>query len=401
MTITRRSFGKAAAAALGAPLLAGLEHPIPAAAAALSSGRNAQRAVAAYEAMQRHFYQPQQHLYAETFPATGNPYSFVWPLSQAYAATVDMAGLPGIGGRYAADVADRTVGLQLYWNPTPASHNPPSPPAPPSPPGYASGVMPPLGGGGDLFYDDNEWIGLASIQQYRMTGDATALDRAKAIFEVVRYGWDTDPSHPFPGGTYWTQAPWSHDRNTISNAPGAELGLHLALLTGGGSSYVSDSRRMYDWVNATLLAPNGLYWDHTDLGGTIEKTQWTYNQGVMLGAAALLAQATGEQAHLDRAVQLAHQALDFYEAAGRLFTQDRIFDAIFFRNLLRLHSVRPDGGYRQAMQSYADRLWEAVDPATGVLAVQPYKPVDLLDQAALVQLYALLAWDPAQYSKIT
>ena len=400
MTITRRSFGKGAVAALGAPLLAGLQQPLSAAAAAPSTGSNAQRAVAAYDAMQRHFYQPQQHLYAGTFPASGNPFSYVWPFSQAYAATVDMAGLPVIGSRYAADVADRATGLQLYWNPAPASHNPPSPPAPPSPPGYASGVMAPLGGGGDLFYDDNEWIGLASIQQYRMTGDAAALTRAQAIFQVVRYGWDPDPSHPFPGGTYWTQAPWSHDRNTISNAPGAELGLHLALLTGDRSA-VADSRRMYDWVNGTLLAPNGLYWDHVDLKGTIEKTQWTYNQGVMLGAAALLGQATGDGAYLDRATQLAHQALDFYTAANRLYTQDRIFGAIFFRNLLRLHSVRPDGGYRQAMQSYADRLWEAVDPATGVLAVQPYKPVDLLDQAALVQLYALLAWDPAQYGKIT
>jgi uncharacterized protein YyaL (SSP411 family) len=312
------------------------------------------------------------------------------------AATLDVLGLPGAGGRYAADVQDRVKGLAHYWNPTPTSHNPPSPPAPPSPPGYASYVIPPLGGGGDIFYDDNEWIGLASIQQYRMTGDSAALERAKAIFTLVRYGWDDDASHPDPGGTYWTMAPWSHDRNTISNGPGAELGLHLFSIT-NDKSYLDHSILMFDWANKYMLAPNGLYWDHVDLAGTVEKTQWSYNQGVMLGAAALLYRATGTRSYLDQATTLAQHALDFYQQGGRLYTQDVIFNAIFFKNLLLLSAVRPNPRYRSAMQSYADTLAQAVDGSTGILAVQPYNPVDLLVQSGYIQLQALLAWDPKDY----
>lgn len=390
MRTTRRTFGKTAAVMGGAVALG--VRTSPAGAAAVSSALYARRAVAAYQAMQNRYYVPNVQLYQEYSPQqSGNAYSYVWPFSQAMAATLDLLALDS---RYADDVRDRVTGLARYWNPTPTSNNPPSPP--PSPPGYASYVMPPLAQGGDLFYDDNEWLGLDALLQYRMTGDNEALNRAKAIYRLVQYGWDPDSSHADPGGTYWTQASWSHDRNTISNGPGAEIGLRLYLLT-KDSTYLDHSLEMYDWVNRYLKAPNGLYWDHVDLAGNIEKTQWSYNQGVMLGAAALLYLATGKGSYLDDAARIASTAVDFYMSGGRIYTQDAIFNAIFFRNLLFLNSIRADGRYRQALQTYADTVWQAVDPTTGLLAVQPYNPVDLNVQAALVQVQALMAWDPRDY----
>ncbi|MGI8869743.1 MAG: glycoside hydrolase family 76 protein [Mycobacteriales bacterium] len=394
---TRRSFGRSAAVLGGTVALGLTASPASAATSETTSasrGRNASRAVAAYRAMQRQFYVPAQKLYHGEAPlGTGNPYSYVWPFSQATAATLDMLGLDS---RYAGDVRDRAAGLASYYNPTPTSHNPPSPPAPPSPPGYASYVMPPLGGGGDVFYDDNEWLGLDGLQEYRMTGDTAALERAKLIFALVRYGWDSDTTHSDPGGTYWTQAPWSHDRNTISNGPGVEIGVRLYLLT-KDTAYLEHSKRIFDWVDRYLKAPNGLYFDHVDLDGNVEKTQWSYNQGVMLGAAALLHLATGSKSYLDQASRIAAAALDLYGRGGRLYTQDVIFNAIFFKNLLFLHSIRPDGRYRRELEKYADTLWEAVDPSTGLLTTQPYKSVDLNVQAGLVQLQALLAWSPRDY----
>ena len=63
------------------------------------------------------------------------------------------------------------------------------------------------------------------------------------------YGWDTDPTHPCPGGVFWTQAPWSQDRNTVSNGPGAELGLQLyAAHRRDTKSYLTWAKRMYDWA---------------------------------------------------------------------------------------------------------------------------------------------------------
>jgi predicted alpha-1,6-mannanase (GH76 family) len=256
--------------------------------------------------------------------------------------------------------------------------------------------MPPLGHGGDLFYDDNDWVALAFAQRYQMAKDSVALTQAEALSKLVVYAWDSNPAHPCPGGDYWTQAGWSHDRNTISNAPGAQLALRLYLAT-KNTSYRDTAQQRYDWVNSCMLAPDGLYWDHIDLAGNINKMLWSYNQGMMVGASLLLYEATGEETYLQRAEQLAQTSLTFYSQSGRFYTQPVIFNAIFFRNLLILDAVRPHGRYRQALREYTNALAQAVDPATGLLMVQPYTGVPLLNQAGYVQLNALLAWPRGQY----
>ncbi|SDR86201.1 glycoside hydrolase family 76 protein [Actinopolymorpha singaporensis] len=354
--------------------------------------RYARRAQASYAALQRYFYDPKTSLYLEEYPhAGGNPYSYVWPFSQAMVATQDMAGLPGVGARYAADVADRFTAVEKYWNDQT------------DPPGYDSYLRPPLGQGGDKFYDDNEWIGLADLQHHLMTpgGHAPSMRRAAQIFDLVVFGWDDDPTHPCPGGVFWTQAPWSHDRNTVSNAPGAEVGLRLYLIT-RQPRYLEWSTRMYDWTRTYMLAPNGLYWDHVDLAGNIQKTQWSYNQGVMIGAGVLLHRATGSGEYLDQAEDTAKKALAFYAENERYFTQPARFHAIFFANLLQLSTLRPDPAYREAMQWYADQSYQRFrDPKTGLYRFEGANPVTLLEQSGMVRIEAMLGWSPANYGKLT
>ncbi len=354
--------------------------------------KNTNRAIASYDALQGYFYDEGTGLYLEEYPrAGGNPYSYVWPYSQAMAGTVDLAGLRGVGG-YEDDVRDRLRALEYYWN------------AETQPPGYDSYVRPPLGQGGDKFYDDNEWIGLELVQHYRMAGDEQALSRAREIFDLVVFGWDKDPSHPCPGGVFWTQASWSNDRNTVSNAPGAELGLHLYQLTDDPARkkyYLDWSKKMYNWTNRCMLAPNGLYWDHINLAGEIEKTQWTYNQGTMVGANVLLYRITGREFYLRRAQGVADAALAYYRTDRRYFTQPARFHAIFFKNLLMLGAVDGRGRYKEAMQRYADRVWtEYRDPETGLFEFEPGEPVTLLEQSAMVQIYASLAWDRRDYKDL-
>src|SRR5689334_5134927 len=160
---------------------------------------NAARAKASYDAINKYF-DAGQGLLLEEYPNhQTNPYSYVWPYSQAAVAAEDIAGIPGAGPKASAEAKRRIDAYAPYWNATT------------TPKGYDSYVRPPLGGGGDKFYDDNEWIGLHLIQNYKRTGDRTSLARAKEIFTLVTHGWDTDTTHPCAGGVYWTQAPWSQD----------------------------------------------------------------------------------------------------------------------------------------------------------------------------------------------
>lgn len=383
-----RTVRRAVAGLLSAALLAAL--PVAGAAASVTEEsashgvRPAERAAASYRALEQYF-DAGQGLLLEEYPNTHeNPYSYVWPYSQAAVAAENLAGIPGLGRRWSAESRQRLRGYQHYWNATT------------TPKGYDSYVRPPLGHGGDKFYDDNEWIGLNLIQHYRRTGDRSSLARAKEIFGLVVHGWDDDPAHPCAGGVFWTQAPWSQDRNTISNGPGAELGAHLYLLT-RDKSYLTWAKRMYAWTQKCMLAPNGLYWDHIDLAGTIEKTQWSYNQGVMLGAGTLLYKATGERKYLADARALAKASLAFYATEDRLWKQPARFNSIYFKNLLILDLVAPDRRYRATMQAYSDRAWrEARDPATGLFHFED-GPVQLLEQSAMVQVDALLAWPRSRY----
>jgi hypothetical protein len=327
-------------------------------------------------------------LFHERYPVSAgdNPYSYEWPFSQVHGATLDLTGLAG--RRYDRDLAARLVGQERYWNASGGTTGLP---------GYASYVMPPYGSGGDFFYDDNEWVGLFDIQRYLMTGDRAALGRAKQIFALVRSGWDTDAGHAAPGGVFWTQATWSHDRNTVSNMPAAELGLRLFLIT-RQPSYLDWSVRMYDWTNTHLLSPDNLYWDHLDLTGTIEKTFWSYNQGVPVGVNVLLYKALHDKVYLRRAEQIAAAAYDYYVTGGRLDAQPPYFNSIFFKNLLLLESVTGGHKYRDAMSAYGDRMWTGQrDAASGLFTFNADGTTEAIQQAAMIQIYAVLGWSPSKY----
>src|SRR5438045_2878729 len=93
-------------------------------------------------------------------------------------------------------------------------------------------ARPPLGKGGDKYYDDNEWIGLALLRRWQETRSPPLLTRANTVFQLAGSGWDPDQAHPCPGGVFFNNSPKNTDRNTVTNAPGALLGAQLYAATG-------------------------------------------------------------------------------------------------------------------------------------------------------------------------
>ena len=332
----------------------------PTTAPTTASSRNAERALASYDAMQRSFFDPRSGGYRETVGSAARAHA--WPLSQALAATIAVRRALRPSPIDARAVEDKLQALeQLRAGPVYSA---------------APGI--------DVYWDDNEWIAL----DFLAVGDARGRTRALSLFTSVVRAWDDDPSKPCAGGVQWTTATRNDDRNTVSTANGALVGLRLYALT-KDPSVLYWSRKMLDWVDGCMLAEDGLYWDHIDRDGTVDTTHWSYNQGIVIGALVLLAQETGDATALPRAEQLADSAIAYF--AGRwLNAEPPEFSAIFFHNLLRLAAVDKRADYVAAAQAFADGAWVTHRNAkTGLFAFRG--PARLLDQAALVQVYSDLA----------
>src|SRR5207302_3675103 len=127
------------------------------------------------------------------------------------------------------------------------------------------------------------------------------------------------------------------DRNTVSNAPAAELALQLYFVT-HRPDYLRNARQLYGWVRGCLMNRDGLYADHIDGDGFIDRTEWTYNQGTMIGAGVMLYQATHNRAYLAQAKATARRALRIFGLV-QLVQQPAFFNAIYIRNLRLLAGV--------------------------------------------------------------
>jgi hypothetical protein len=367
---------------------------------------DAERALQAYAAM-RARWQTSSGLYRRDgrLPIPGAA-AHLWPFSQAFSATLLIAGIdPRLTAGFDSEaaIAADLAALERYWR------------ADDRPPAYASDIR---GSrvGGDRYYDDNAWIGLALVLLERLRPGAGRLDRALSLYQFAASGWDKRQA-PDAGGVFWVEQGRglglrNHDRNLVSTGPNAQLGLQLAELgrLPDIAAATVGPAQMYAWVLATLDESRGganpgtgLFWDKVRGDGSIDRARWSYNQGTMVGLNVLLARARSrpEADHLGRAEAIARRALRGL-AGDRLARQPPAFNAIFFRNLLGLHAVTGDARLRQEIQAAVRCCAQAT--SARVLNGRRCRRVrirtSLLDESAIVQLLALLAWDPETYDRL-
>jgi uncharacterized repeat protein (TIGR02543 family) len=348
---------------------------------------NEQEAVASYEALQENLYEPSVQLY-QAVPSSGcDPYSCLWPFTNATAATEYLYGSPG-GSSYAPDVAARLDGLLAYLDPHEVS-----PSGAAQPQAFESAVAPPKGLGGSTYYDDNAWSALDLIDAYRLTGNPTDLTLAQDTFNFVVTGWDTSQTDGCPGGVFWEDVSGSQ-RNTTANAGNAEVGLELYQLT-NDSGDLTWAEQMYQWVNTCLESPDGLYYDHVNPGGSVNTTMWSYNQGTMIGAGALLYEITQSQSYLTAAERTASAAVSYFGTGTTLQDQGPAFNAIYFRDLFVLGQIQPNTTYTAEAQAYATYMWTQRDTSSG-LFLQNGQTNGVNGTAPMVEIYSLLAGSTPQ-----
>lgn len=362
------------------------------------------RALVAYEAMQRTYYIPGTSLYS------GEPYSFLWPFSQALAATVSLDEIPhmtrAFTSKYVNETRVRLNGLERYWGP--AGQTLPGRPTEEEEeatqpaeegdnfvtnmPSFNGNTVPP---GGISYYDDNEWVALELVRLYKHTHEPLLLERAEQVMAFVMAGWQTNPKLACTGGIPFSDSPDNTDRNTITDAPAAELGVQLYRIS-HDIAYLRFAEQAYQWVRTCLLEPDGLYADHIRNHGTVVDDLWSYTQGAMVGAGTMLYQVTRNVAFLGEARATAKLALAYFKLP-RLESESAFFPAVYFRNLLYLDSITHDPPGRKLAQAYVDRLWAEQRTKGNLFTFGSPPSTQLLWQAAVVQIYALLSEPPSSY----
>jgi mannose/cellobiose epimerase-like protein (N-acyl-D-glucosamine 2-epimerase family) len=326
---------------------------------------------------------PARSLYADSFrPADKRPSgpAFMWACGVQLTALA--AAARADKPHYLPLLRQYITGLDVYWSkadPVPGYDVLPGPKSP------------------DRYYDDNEWVALALLEAYELTGDPADLDRAEKTFKFVMSGEDA----LLGGGLYWHEQE-KKSKNTCSNGPAIVAALRLYGVT-HRAAYLDTAKRLYVWTNAHLQDTDGLYWDNVKLDGQVEKTKFTYNTALMLRADALFYGITREKTYLDEAerVAKASEVHWFRKETGALgdsgMFAHHLCEAFFalaqqdndphWRDIVTRALVFVQEKGRDTDGHYNDR-WDRADP-------QKRDKVGLLGQASVARAFLFAAEQPS------
>lgn len=322
-----------------------------------------------YASIQKHFYLPEENLYKENagpLPQQGNKYAYLWPLCAMFEATQEMGRVTGI---YAGFDSLLPALNKYYTDSKPA-------------PGFASYLT--SAGFSDLFYDDNQWIGITAMDAYERTGDKKWMDVGQTIYRFMMTGFDTVSG----GGIYWKE----HDlstKNTCSNGPGILLALQLYKAT-KQKPFLDTAIQLYEWTNKNLRSAQGLYWDniHTKTGKT-DPRRYSYNTGTMLQSNVYLYELTGNKKYLEEAQFIAKNAVQYFYGQEK-FRDNYWFNAVLLRGLMHLykHDKQPEN-----LKAFEKALMNGLENnknEKGLMGKE--KTADLVGQGGMLEILARFAW---------
>ena len=252
------------------------------------------------------------------------------------------------------------------------------------------------------YYDDEGWWALAWMDAYDLKGEPHYLAMARSIFADMSGGWDDTC-----GGGIW----WSKDRsykNAIANELFLSVATHLAarIPTGPGQTYTQWAEKEWSWfkasgmINSDHLVNDGLTINKaTGACSNNERTVWTYNQGVVLGALTEWARQDHDPSLLAEAQTLADAGLSHLtDKAGVLHDvcepadcggDAPQFKGIFVRNLRALDQVAHRPRYTAFFKTNAESVWlsdRAGDDMLGLVWSGPVLSVDAATQSSALDV---------------
>ena len=196
------------------------------------------------------------------------------------------------------------------------------------------------------WYDDMEWMALALLRMYDVTGDEKLKARVDILWENIKTAWNDQMG----GGMAWKKDQIYY-KNTPANAPAAILAFRLYQHFGREDD-LAWGIKIFEWNRNNLMDPDTYFvWDGMNrLGDGKIDYDWEYSycQGVMIGAAVEYYRITGDDKQLDLAVNIAKEAKRrFTDGNNGVMPYEGkddcgLFRGIFFRYLAELIKVAPD-----------------------------------------------------------
>lgn len=332
-------------------------------------------------------------LLKENFPAQSGDatYSYLWP----YDALVSGAAqLHEIG--YNVGYSKIVDGFEKYF--TDGAHSN-------SIGGYGSSTNG-TAGGGTRFYDDNSIVGISLLEAYRLTQDATYLQRASKIVPFLKNGIDSN----LGGALWWNEDFRYNQAQAEANKPACSNGYATLFLLEyykvcpetEKQSVLDMAKGLYDWLRSNLFDPaTKCYWNDRNANGTINKTLWTYNSAVMVQNGIRLYQITGDNQYLAEAKITAGGAYDYFVKTRNGILSYTSTDPWFNTKLLR--SYIDLDAYDENAKNYIETYYNFINNGYSKARTDegffyedwtgenPGRYYSLLMQAAVVESYGALA----------
>ena len=226
------------------------------------------------------------------------------------------------------------------------------------------------------YFDDLNWMALALMRAYDFTGKTKYLDRAQALFnDIKQNAVDSTCCGNPAGGLWWDRA--HTQKATAINAGAVITALRLATRK-NQPALVQFAVDTYAYWRSRMVEPQGFrVWDHLKPDGSITTWRFTYNEGLMLGAALELHRATGLPQYLTDARGFAEALVTSQVKAGPLgdvlndgpaanCTGDcPVFKGIGFRYLASFQREFPTPEVARVLSSSAESIWNVARATNG------------------------------------
>ena len=248
------------------------------------------------------------------------------------------------------------------------------------------------------YYDDLEWLCLASFNCYNATKDPEFLDAVHQMWAEIKTGY-TD------GAMSWRKGCTTPCKNSIANSPAIVIAAKLYQLEGDNAN-LQMAKDLHAWMKANVFNSDGGIWDAPNF----YDPGWlfSYNSGMFIAACLELNLVTGEQSYIDDGIKASDFMMNFKRNCGGAFYLNEtgqgdggLFKGIFakwfieFVRMANLPQAKKDH-YLQTIYYTADYVWShAVNKSNYLISPDwkklPTGTIDLSTQSSGLHLFESVA----------